>query len=235
MSSDLTRWNRTGLRRFRYVDANAITHLESLRTALVRAFDPDDTGTPRWEDLVNRHKPVAGETPAGRLKRLDAQYHDARRDYGWEILRAFARSTHVLTEHIDAFANETFIGTATQWESVRRLIAMLDARPKPGASARTQIAIEAKAAGVLAKGFQVKNAPKDGSPPAIFETTEDLNVDPALNALRPADWDKSGRTPRATARPAPGPFRWPKAMSRRWWASLACWSSPRARARPDMP
>jgi hypothetical protein len=192
--SDLTRWNRAGLRRFRYVDGNAITHLEALRAALARAYGLDRAGNPRWPDLVQRHPVLPGETAAARLKRLDAQYHDPRRDHGWEILRAFARSTHVLTEHTDAFANETFIGTATQWESVRRLIAMLDARPKPGASARTQVAIEAKAAGTLARGFQVKTSAKDGRPPVVFETTEDLAVDPALNALRPCDWDKSAVT-----------------------------------------
>jgi hypothetical protein len=194
MSRDLTRWNRAGLRRFRYVDGNAITHLEALRAALARAYGLDRAGEPRWPDLVRRHLVLPGETAVAQAKRLDAQYHDPRRDHGWEILRAFARSTHVLTEHVDAFANETFVGTATQWESVRRLIAMLDARPKPGASARTQVAIEAKAAGTLARGFQLKTSAKDGRPPVVFETTEDLAVDPALNALRPQDWDRSAES-----------------------------------------
>ena len=32
--SDITRWNRAGLRRFQYVDANAATYLEELRVRL---------------------------------------------------------------------------------------------------------------------------------------------------------------------------------------------------------
>lgn len=126
-----------------------------------------------------------------REDRLIAQYEDRRRDHGREILRSSARSTHVPSEHIDAYANETFIGTATQWESLRKLVSMLDARPAPPASARTDLALEANRAGELAQGFQVKNAPEDGSAPAVFETIAPLVVDPALNQLRPTDWDRS--------------------------------------------
>ncbi|MFC6671254.1 hypothetical protein [Marinobacterium aestuariivivens] len=37
--TDLTRWNRAGLSRLRYVDGNAVTHLETLRQGLARAFN----------------------------------------------------------------------------------------------------------------------------------------------------------------------------------------------------
>lgn len=188
---DLTRWNRAGLRRFRYVDGNAVTYLERLRERLAESYTGPGETLPRWSELVTRHPVPVQESAAAREARLLAQYADTRRDHGWEILRAFARSTHVLTEHLDAFANETFIGTATQWESIAKLVALLDARPAPPASARTDLALIAKATGRLAAGFQVKNAPKDGGAPAIFETIADLDVDPALNALRPADWDRS--------------------------------------------
>ena len=36
--SDITRWNRAGLRRFQYVDANAATYLEELRVRLAERF-----------------------------------------------------------------------------------------------------------------------------------------------------------------------------------------------------
>jgi predicted phage baseplate assembly protein len=189
--NDLTRWNRAGLSRFRYVDGNAVTYLEQLRARLADAYTAPGDSLPRWSDLVTRHLIQAGETRGEREARLIAQYEDVRRDHGWEILRSFARSTHVLTEHLDAYANEGFIGTATQWDSVRKLIELLDARPAPPASARTDLALDAKDVGTLVAGFQVKNEPSDGSAPAIFETIAPLDVDPALNLLRPTDWNLS--------------------------------------------
>ncbi len=190
-TTDLTRWNRAGLKRFRYVDGNAITYLERLRAELATAYTPQGESLPKWSDLVTRHPIKEGESLTEREERLIAQYEDVRRDHGWEVLRSFARSTHVLTEHIDAYANETFIGTASQWDSVRKLIQLLDARPVPPASARADLALDAKGVGELAQGFQAKNAPDDGSPPAIFETVAPLEVDPALNLLRPTDWNRS--------------------------------------------
>lgn len=191
MSGDLTRWNRAGLSRFRYVDGNAVTFLETLRAHLAEGYLAPGETVPRWSDLVTRHPVPDVEDAAAREARLLAQYADERRDHGWEILRAFARSTHVLTEHIDAYANETFIGTATQWDSLRHLIKLLDARPAPPASARTDLAFDAAEAGTLSKGFQVKAAGPTDGPPPVFETVADLDMDPALNALYPTDWNRS--------------------------------------------
>ncbi len=35
---DLMRWNRAGLARFRYIDGNAVTYLETLRQAMSEVF-----------------------------------------------------------------------------------------------------------------------------------------------------------------------------------------------------
>ncbi len=178
---DLTRWNRAGLSRFRYVDGNAVTHLEVLRRALADRF-------PEWQELT---ADTAGETVNDRLERLLAQYEDGRRDWLWEIGRGLARAAHVVTEHLDAYANEGFLGTAARWDNVRRLVEMLDYHPAPPASASTSLVLEAKGAGVVGEGFQVKHTPPDGGPPVLFETLDDIDVDPALNALRLAGHDRS--------------------------------------------
>jgi hypothetical protein len=237
---DLTRWNRAGLKRFRYVDGNAASHLEELRLALLTRFvgekagggpdpgrsldwwraawaDPPDAATdpagrqafdailadlrarllwtgdggadaPLWVPV-----PARREAEGGRAKRLLEQYEAPRRDLAWEITRSFARASHVLTEHLDAYANEGFLGTATQWESVRRLAAMLDARPAPPASAATVLLLTAKEgrSGKVAKGFQVKHSPADGGAPVVFETLDDVEVDAGVNLLRPAGFDRS--------------------------------------------
>lgn len=193
---DLSRWNRAGLSRFRYVGGNAITHLESLRLAMVEALvdGKRQAGEKHlWTALETRIPAAENETPAEQQARWREQYFDERRDYAWEILRSFARAGHVLTEHLDAYANESFIGTASQWENVRRLVEMLDYHPAPPASAETALALLLKAdqRGVVEAGLAVKNTPTDGSAPSIFETLHDLEAEPQLNELRAADWNRS--------------------------------------------
>ena len=160
---DLTRWNRAGLKRFRYVGGNAATHLEELRLALLSRFvdakqggGPDPGRSLDWwletwaapptepaarqaldqvlADLRGRLLwrgeagdagplwvpiPPRPEIEGERAQRLLQQYEAPRRDLAWEIVRAFARGAHVLTEHLDAYANEGFLGTATQWAGTR--------------------------------------------------------------------------------------------------------------------
>jgi hypothetical protein len=179
--SDLTRWNRAGLSHFRYVDGNAITFLEELRAALTDKF-------PAWEGVQS----PAVESETQRRARLDSQYLEPQSDLAWEIVRAFARSCHVLGEYIDAYANEGFLRTATQWDSVRKLVAMLDVHPSPPASAATPLVIEAKGdPATLAPGFAVRYSPKDGGAPVMFETLDELALDPALNLVRLAGWNLS--------------------------------------------
>lgn len=179
--SDLTRWNRAGLRRFRYVDATAVEHFEALRAALARRF-------PAYADARE-----ASEDAPGRQRRLLEQYQAPTGDPVLELMRVLARATHVLTEHIDAHANEGFIDTATQWDPLRRLVHLLGYHPAPPASAQTSLVVLAKpgAAGTLERGFQVKHAPPAGGAPVVFETLQDLDVDERLNGLRLAGHDRS--------------------------------------------
>ena len=188
---DLTRWNRAGLSRFRYIDGNAITYLETLRQQLVEEFDLE--GEPSWQELASRFPELASETRSQRRKRLNAQYYDERRDYAWEILRTFARSAHVLGEYTDAYANEAYLTTAVEWDNIRKLVAMLGYRPSPPASAETYIALLFKAgeSGEVGVGFAVKNKPVDGAPTVVFETQEKLTGSDRLNQLYLKEWDRN--------------------------------------------
>ncbi|MFY0568242.1 hypothetical protein ACN28E_31025 [Archangium lansingense] len=183
--TDLSRWNRAGLRRFRYVDGNAATFLEELRERLATRF-------PDWQGVA---APV-GESDPARQARILEQYGRARAaepDWGWEIARVLARASHILAEHLDAYANEGYLRTATQWESLRRLVEMIDYHPSPPASAFTPLVLEARpgARGRVARGFSVRYSPPDGGRPLVFETLEDLEADAGLNMLRPVDHDRS--------------------------------------------
>jgi hypothetical protein len=178
---DLTRWNHAGLDRFRYVNGNAATYLEELRRLLAESFR-------EWEELSQAEKDA--DVSQANAQML-TQYQAGRRDWAWEIVRTFARACHVLTEHIDAYANEAYLGTATQWDNLYRLVKMLDYHPKPPASASTLLVLQAKPgkSGIVEQGFQVKNAPEDGSAPVIFETLEDVFIDSALNEIRLENWN----------------------------------------------
>ncbi|MBP8132845.1 MAG: hypothetical protein KAY13_01110 [Zoogloea sp.] len=181
---DLTRWNRAGLSRVTYVDGNAAVFLERMRARLAASF-------PAW--------PATLEETGDGLEALDTRqkmeglYARDPDDVLWHLTRAYARATHVLASSLDATANEGWIGTATQWESLRRLTAMLDYAPHPPASAFTELPLKLKPglAGKVKKGFQVRYSPTDGSKPVIFETLEDLDGDASLNALRPRDFDRN--------------------------------------------
>jgi len=187
LKPDFTRYNRAGLARVQYVDANAAVLLERLRAGLASRFirwPAVQADTSRDADLV-----VLNE-------RLLAQYHgapDGRGDMLWELTRSFARASHVMCATLDAYANEGWIGTATQWESLRRLVAMLDYAPHPAASAYTPLAVYLKAGaiGKIDAGLQLRHAPPDGSAPLLFETLEPLEGSAALNELRVTGHDRN--------------------------------------------
>ncbi|MGD9948601.1 MAG: baseplate J/gp47 family protein [Desulfobulbus sp.] len=176
--SDLTRWNRAGLSRFSYVDGNAAVFLERLRAGLADRF-------PLWLPVPGGTPPLDGESEEAKKARIENLYTADPGDMLWQLTRQFARSCHVLGGHIDGFANEATLETASQWENLRRLVALLNYAPLPPASASVPLALQVKVgkSGTIAAGFQVKHAPANGKP-VIFETLEEICVDAAYNILR---------------------------------------------------
>lgn len=228
--TDMTRWNRASLSRFRYVDGNAATWLEELRLAHLVGYLPapprpdmadidwwrdlfgDLPGDPvelaaldndltlarsalKWRDLW-RVRPDQSETDTDCLERLLDDYRARHPDQTSEIARAVARVSHVLTEALDAYANEGYIRTVTQWDNVRCLADMIGYSPAPPASASTTVALIAKdgARGTVDRGLAAKYLPPDGGKPLIFETLDDIEVDADLNELRIAGWDRHPMT-----------------------------------------
>lgn len=178
MSGDLTRWNRAGLNRLTYVDANAVTLLERLRQEVLDRFGTEWDPTPPTveDDITHRYAAL----PHG--------------DAGWELLRAVARATHVVTAHVDAYANEAYLRTATQAAFLRQMVTLLDFHPAPSSSATTALAFSVKASAVapvaVAAGTAVRFQPADG-PAIVFETLLPLAADRALDELRCVDADRN--------------------------------------------
>lgn len=220
---DLTRWNRAGLARFRYVDGNAAVWLEELRIGMLaqylRGIDPDERLTGIWRDLFMKKEsdwelslpqadyaeaaawaallpqpPTAPETGGKRNSRLVAQYDRRSSDYAWELMQAFARAAHILLAHLDAYANEGYLPTATQWDNLRKLAAMVNYLPTPPASATTTVALHvAESAGAveIAAGLAMKYARPEGGAPLIFETLKPIVGHPHLNAARAFQWNRN--------------------------------------------
>jgi hypothetical protein len=211
------------LTRFRYVDGNAAVWLEELRIGLLaqylRGVDPDDRLPEKWRDLFTKPvsewqlpapqwfyteaaawsdlapaAPAAIETGGARNRRLVEQYDRKSPDYAWELARAFARAAHVLLGHLDAYANEGYLRTATQWDNLRKLAAMVSYQPQPPASATTTVALhmaEGNGAIEVGHGLAMKYAPPEGGAPLIFETLRPVLTHPELNAARAAGWDEN--------------------------------------------
>ena len=161
---DLTRWNRAGLDRVRYVDGAAAEWLEYLRICHLLLYarsdavsdalsdDPEswraafrdgafqdgtavDVAASALRSAWPRSR-MAGAPPpqATYAERLRAQYDHIPLDQTGQISRAFARALHILTETLDAYANEGLLATATQEMHLRRLLEMIAFRPVPPAS-----------------------------------------------------------------------------------------------------
>src|SRR5512145_1077859 len=129
----LVRWNRTGMRPFTYVEGNAATYLETLRQVLAESRSEASTKAdwlaPPVDVALLRDENTDKEWQRALINEfLREQYESRRDDLGWALMRAFARSCHVLAQHIDAHANEAFLRTATEWEDARKMVSMLGYR-----------------------------------------------------------------------------------------------------------
>ena len=177
--SDITRWNRAGLRRFQYVDANAATYLEELRVRLAERVPPWQAFQ-RTSTEVERYRAPRSAVP----------------DWGWEIARSLARACHVLGNHIDAFANESYLATATQWESLRRLAALVDYHPAPPCRVHQSGAVAARASGTVPPGSRCR---RDSRAQMTFETVEVLRHSalnepgPRASIATPTPWRQHAR------------------------------------------
>ncbi len=217
---DLTRWNRTGLSRFDYVDGDAAVWLEELRIAMLGLYlrdgDPETRLPEFWRDIYLRPVdqwpdvaqaaarvvwkrlaptvPPQRETRGRRNERLLDQYDARTDDYAWEINRAFARASHILLGYLNAYTNEGYLRTASQWDNLRRLAAMVNYQPTPPASATNTVGLilnEEAGAVEIPAGLAMKYTPPEGGAPLIFESLATVHAHPALNAARAENWNKN--------------------------------------------
>lgn len=136
--------------------------------------------------------PEALERTSSRNQRLVRNYHAVSDDYAAETMRAFARASHVMAGYIDAYMNESYMGTATQWDSLHKLGQMVNYAPAPAASAMGTVALAIKPeAGVveIAAGLAMSAPPTSGGAPLIFETLTDITAHSDLNETHERRWN----------------------------------------------
>ena len=114
-----------------------------------------------------------------------AGWTTVRDDYGIALFQMWAYLADILTFYQERIANEAFLRTATQRDSVLRLARLIDYVPAPGVAAIARLAFtveQGKEVDVPA-GLLVQSVPGQDEKPQKFETIEALHALASLNEL----------------------------------------------------
>jgi predicted phage baseplate assembly protein len=112
-------------------------------------------------------------------------------DFTLALLDAYAGVLDTLGFYRERLANEQYLRTATERESLRAHARLVGYELAPAKAASVDLAFTAEAAGApeevmtFAAGLQVRSVPGDSQVPQIFETTGPLRARPDWNAMRP--------------------------------------------------
>jgi uncharacterized phage protein gp47/JayE len=101
------------------------------------------------------------------------------------LLDLWAYVGDILTFYQERFANEAFLRTAREQQSITWLAALLGYRPAPGAAAQTYVAftLEPGKSVDIPVGSRVQSVPGQNEEPQKFETVAALHAVAALNAM----------------------------------------------------
>ncbi len=132
--------------------------------------------------------------------RLTALTSRSEDEYAVSILELFAAVGDVLTFYNERIANELYLRTARERDSVLRLVRLIGYRLRPGLAAKTLLSFsldEGKEARIR-RGLKVMSVPGQDELPQTFETIEpifahgDLNEVPALAPPKPFEAFRQG-------------------------------------------
>jgi hypothetical protein len=106
-------------------------------------------------------------------------------DLAMALLELFAYKGDHASYLQDRVALEGFLRTATQYESVRKHLRLVDYTMYPGHAAATDLVIEATGGSTLflPRGFQVTTPATSGTAAVVFETDADTLVVPGLSRM----------------------------------------------------
>ena len=107
-------------------------------------------------------------------------------DYAITLLDMWATVADVLTFYQERIANESYLRTAQQRDSVLRMARMLDYHLRPGIAATTFLAftLDKDSSLKIPIGLRVQSVPAEDEQPQIYETLESILADSRLNSSR---------------------------------------------------
>jgi hypothetical protein len=115
-------------------------------------------------------------------------------DFSIALVDATSVVLDILTFYQERLANESFLRTATQLQSLTELVRLIGYQPAPGVAASAYLSFTLSAATglptnpstqaiTIPKGTQVQSVPAQGKTPQTFETSLDILAKPDWNAL----------------------------------------------------
>jgi hypothetical protein len=115
-------------------------------------------------------------------------------DFSIALLDASSVMLDILTFYQERLANESYLRTATQLQSLTELARLIDYQPAPGVSSSVYLSFTLQAAPgsptdptttaiTIPKGTQVQSVPAQGQTPQTFETSADILAKADWNAL----------------------------------------------------
>ena len=151
---------------------------------------------PRHNSVPHRH--VAGFRRAmlDRVAGADLMAGDVNPFAGWHegidgdyqtiFIQLWAYLADILTFYQERFANEAFVTTATQRDSLLHPVRLIDYRPSPGsgASALVTFTVSENASLSIPAGFRVGSRAQSGRPAAVFETAYAITASGDNSAIR---------------------------------------------------
>lgn len=107
-------------------------------------------------------------------------------DYAITLLDMWATVADVLTFYQERIANESYLRTAQQRDSILRMARMLDYHLRPGIAATTFLAftLDKNSSVKIPIGLRVQSVPAENEQPQVFETLESILADSRLNSSR---------------------------------------------------
>jgi hypothetical protein len=107
-------------------------------------------------------------------------------DYAITLLDMWATVANVLTFYQERIANESYLRTARQRDSILRMARMLDYHLRPGIAATTFLAftLDQNSSVKIPVGLRVQSVPAENEQPQIFETLESILADSRFNSSR---------------------------------------------------